>query len=122
MNGFPVNKRKLGADKEKQAVDFLISQGYKILKRNFTCGAGEIDIIGENDGYLCFIEVKYRKSLRDGYPSEAVDFRKAGRISRAALCYMNYARLDESVPCRFDVVSILGNDVSLIKNAFEAVL
>lgn len=115
------NKREIGSEKEKIAVEFLEKNGYRIRKRNFNCGAGEIDIIGENDGYICFIEVKYRASLREGFPEEAVDYRKIRRISRTALAYLNYCRLDEGVPCRFDVVSILGNEIRLIKNAFEAV-
>lgn len=117
---YKVNKRRLGKDMERLATDFLRKNGYTIRRTNFTCNAGEIDIIGENEGYLCFIEVKYRASLREGYPEEAVDSRKAGRISRAALYYINYCRLDESIPCRFDVVAILGSDIRLIKNAFDA--
>ncbi len=48
--------------------------------------------------------------------------KKIKRISKSAMFYMNMCGLGENVPCRFDVVSILGNDIKLIKNAFEAVL
>ena len=72
--------------------------------------------------YLCFIEVKYRKDLSDGYPEEAVDLNKARRITRSAMLYMNMCGLEETTPCRFDVVSILGDEIKLIKNAFEAIL
>lgn len=119
---YTVNKRKLGGDMEKKAVEYLKKNGYTIRNINYTCNAGEIDIIGENEGYLCFIEVKYRSGLRDGYPEEAVDRKKAGRISRSALYYLNYCGLSEDVPCRFDVIAILGDEIKLIKNAFEAVL
>lgn len=92
------------------------------MKRNYYCKAGEIDIIAENEGYLCFIEVKYRGSSRDGYPYEAVDLRKMKRITKAAMFYMNMCGLPESTPCRFDVVSILGEEIELIKNAFDAII
>lgn len=113
------NKREIGSEHEKLAVEFLKDNGYIIHKQNFRSGSGEIDIIGENEGYICFIEVKYRASLKDGYPEEAVDFRKIQKISRTALAYLNYSKLGEAVPCRFDVVSILADEIKLIKNAFE---
>ena len=81
-----------------------------------------MDIIAYDSEYLCFIEVKYRKDLSDGYPEEAVDAKKAQRITKCALYYMNMCGLPETTPCRFDVVSILGDDIKLIKNAFDAVL
>ena len=117
-----MNKRQLGNEQEQRAAHFLKTQGYNILESNFYCRAGEIDLIGTNEGYLCFIEVKYRKDTAEGYPYEAVDIRKAGRITRSALAYMNMKGLPTDTPCRFDVVSILADRFELIKNAFDAVL
>lgn len=117
-----MNKRLLGNEMEKAAARFLTDNGYRILDTNFFCNAGEIDIIAQNEGYLCFIEVKYRTDLSRGYPAEAVGPAKAARISRSALYYMNMKGMPESTPCRFDVVAILGDKIELIKDAFEAVL
>ena len=72
-----MNKRQIGFEQEHQAELFLEKSGYRIRVKNFYCKAGEIDIIAENDGYLCFIEVKYREGLENGFPEEAVDIRKA---------------------------------------------
>ena len=47
-------------------------QGYFILERNYRCKQGEIDLIGKEGEYLCFIEVKYRSDLSYGSPLEAV--------------------------------------------------
>ena len=80
-----MNKRRIGADKEILAADYLKNQGYRILKQNFFCKDGEIDIIAQDDGVLCFIEVKYRSDLSEGYPEEAVDINKIRRISRSAV-------------------------------------
>lgn len=117
-----MNNRSTGTEYETKAVRFLLDNGYRIRQRNFYSKAGEIDIITESDGYLCFVEVKYRGSSRDGYPYEAVDIRKMKRITKAAMFYMNMCRMPETTPCRFDVVSILGDEFELIKNAFDAIM
>ena len=117
-----MNKRRIGSDKEELAAAYLIKNGYKILKRNFFSRAGEIDIIAKDDDVLCFIEVKYRKSVEEGLPEEAVDISKIRRISRTALVYMSMSGLPQETPCRFDVVAILENDIHLIKDAFDAIL
>lgn len=117
-----MNKRAVGSEYELKAAQYLESQGYKILHKNFRCRFGEIDLIGKSDGYLCFIEVKYRSGIQHGFPSEAVDNRKIRRIVRSALTYLHYNNLPEDTPCRFDIVEILDKDYSLIKNAFEGIL
>lgn len=116
-----MNKRELGSKYEDNAARFLTEQGYVILEKNFRSKIGEIDLIGKSDGYLCFIEVKYRSSNEYGLPSEAVDERKRRKIALTALSYMNYRRLLPDTPCRFDIVVILNNKYSLIKNAFDGI-
>ncbi|NLO10638.1 MAG: YraN family protein [Clostridiales bacterium] len=117
-----MNKREVGSRYEDTASRFLREQGYIILEKNFRCKIGEIDIIGKSEGYLCFIEVKYRSSSEYGFPSEAVDNRKRRKIVHTALSYMNYRKFPPDTPCRFDIVVILNDKYSLIKNAFEGVL
>lgn len=116
-----LNKREVGSRYEDTACSFLTEQGYIIREKNFRCKFGEIDIIGESEGYLCFIEVKYRSSNEYGFPSEAVDDRKRRKIVRTALSYMNYHRLPQDTPCRFDIVIVLNDRYSLIKNAFDGI-
>ncbi|CUH92672.1 MAG TPA: YraN family protein [Herbinix luporum] len=116
-----VNKRELGFKYEQKAAKFLEEQGYVIIDKNFRCRLGEIDLIGKSDGYLCFIEVKYRFACKYGFPSEAVDYRKRKRIVRSALTYMQFHKLPVDTPCRFDIVVILDNEFTLIKNAFEGI-
>ena len=103
---------------EKKAGAYLEECGYKILKYNFRCRMGEIDIIARDGEYLVFCEVKYRARSRLGHPSEAVGRRKQQVISRCAAYYLMSERASNT-PCRFDVVSIEGEAVTLIKNAFE---
>jgi len=116
-----LDTRNTGFKYEKIAAEFLKSNGYKIIMLNYYCSAGEIDIVAQDEEYLCFVEVKYRSDLSDGNPAEAVDMRKAARISRSALVYMNQYAVPTDTPCRFDVVSILDDEKELIKNAFDFV-
>ena len=76
---------EIGKKYEAQAAEFLEKQGYLILERNFQCRQGEIDLIGKEGEYLCFIEVKYRKSANYGTPLEAVTKAKQRKISKTAL-------------------------------------
>ena len=112
------NKRRVGAEYEKVAGEYLKSCGYEILEYNFRCRAGEVDIIARDRGYLVFCEVKYRSGAAMGHPLEAVGFHKQQVISRCALWYLTLRQLTGAL-CRFDVVSIEGRDIILIKNAFE---
>ncbi|MBO5246511.1 MAG: YraN family protein [Eubacterium sp.] len=116
------NKRQIGAEKEKQVCAWLVAHGYRILKTNFCCRAGEIDIVACEEKYLVFLEVKYRSGMTQGMPEEAVDVRKQRAISRAALFYMTRFQYPQTTPVRFDVVTILGEapeKITLYKNAFE---
>lgn len=113
-----VNKREIGSKYEKIAKEYLIKNNYKIIETNFRCKIGEIDIIANNENYLCFIEVKYRDidSLAKGL--YAVDKNKQKKIYNVAKYYMYINNINDNTACRFDVVSIDGDEITLIKNAF----
>lgn len=111
------NKRFIGAVYETKAAGYLEERGYQILKKNYHCRAGEIDLIAMDGGQLVFCEVKYRKDEKNGHPLEAVDRRKQRTISRCALYYMTEHGF-EDLDCRFDVVGIFGEEITLIRNAF----
>ncbi|OYO76209.1 putative endonuclease [Lachnotalea glycerini] len=114
-----MNKRSLGDSYECIALLYLQAEGFEIIERNFRCKMGEIDIIAKKDGYLRFIEVKYRSDKRAGNPEEAVNCKKQRLISRSALYYMMKNGYSTDISCCFDVVAILGNEIRLYENAFE---
>ena len=118
-NGRNMNKRKVGNDYEQIAEDYLVRQGYVILARNYRNRIGEIDRIAREGNCICFIEVKYRASRHYGQPQEAVNLRKQKNICKVARFYLMCQGLDEWTDCRFDVVSIVGNEIELIRNAYE---
>lgn len=115
------SRRAVGKQKEALAEKFLQEQGYQVLEKNFYSHFGEIDIIARDGGCLVFVEVKYRRTASGGYPSEAVNTGKQKRIYRTAEYYLYKKGITADTPCRFDVVSIQGNEITLIKNAFGGI-
>ena len=115
------NKRLVGIQYEQTAAKYLTMQGYQILEKNFSCRQGEIDLIAKDGEWLVFVEVKYRKTAAFGTPAEAVDKRKQQRIYRAASQYLYQSGYGQGQICRFDVVVILGEEISLIRHAFGGI-
>ena len=112
------NNRNVGSKYEQIAGAYLEKLGYVILEYNMRCNVGEVDIVARDGECLVFVEVKYRANTRCGDPLEAISVLKQKTISKCALSYLKKHRLWD-VPVRFDVVGILGNQITLIKNAFE---
>ena len=112
-----VNKRQKGQYYEKQASQYLESQGYRILCHNFYSRFGEIDIIACHYEYIVFVEVKYRKNKQFGYPREAVTYNKQRHLRKAAQYYL-LMQIGREMPCRFDVIEILDHELTHIKAAF----
>jgi putative endonuclease len=113
--------RGLGKAAEDIAADFLESQGYRVLFRNYRTRSAEIDIIAREKGVLCFVEVKSRASGRFGLALEAVTPAKQAKIAGAALSFLQENKLLDS-RVRFDVVAVDleegGNSCQLVRDAF----
>ena len=103
------------------AVDYLSEKGMEILERNFRCRQGEVDIIGRHEGYLVFVEVKYRKNVKYGVATEAVTATKQRRICRVADYYRYLHHCGDNVAVRYDVLAIQGVEIEWVKNAFSHV-
>ncbi|MCI5839901.1 MAG: YraN family protein [Peptoniphilaceae bacterium] len=111
-------KRIFGDKGEEKAVKYLIENKYIILDRNYSSKYGEIDIICKKDNIICFVEVKTRKSLKYGYASESVNYKKQIRILNTAKIYCTEKNLYDNF-FRFDVCEIYSNgEINYIENAF----
>ena len=108
-----------GKKSEIVASQFLKKKGYKILEMNYKNKIGEIDIVAMDKNYLVFVEVKARASKAFGDPVEAVDYRKQQKIRQVAELYLIVKHKTEA-NCRFDVISILGDEDSQIKHIENA--
>ena len=111
-------RKILGRSGEDRAATYLADQGYVVLERNYRAPHGEIDLIAMENGMVVFVEVKTRTTNAYGAPELAVNPRKQEHMVRAALGYLKFKKLHQ-MPCRFDVVAISGEQVELIRNAFE---
>lgn len=113
---------EFGKAAENAAARFLKAKGYKILELNYKTKFGEIDIIAQQEGVICFLEVKARHSLNLGVPQEAVSTSKQRQISKVAVYYLKSNNLLDR-PARFDVLALLyvnsQPEISLITDAFE---
>ncbi|MFA5769965.1 MAG: YraN family protein [Patescibacteria group bacterium] len=99
-------QKNLGKTGEDLALDFLKSHNYSILEKNFRSKFGEIDIIGEKNHCLYFVEVKTRSNLNHGAPYEAVNKRKIYHIKKAAQYYLLKNKF-EGYKLKISVFSIL---------------
>ncbi len=121
MHSFNKDVGYLGED---IAFRYLKNLGYIILDRNFSCKIGEIDLIGKDKDYICFIEVKSRYGTIYGRPCESITYYKKRKIYKTAQMYILKKKLYGKFNFRFDVVEIILNhsnsnhSIRLIKNAF----
>lgn len=99
------NNRLVGSQGEELALNYLSGIGYRLLKRNYRCRFGEVDLIMADGSVTVFIEVKTRRSLIFGAPQEAVVPAKQARLKRIAEYYMVTNGIHEA-HLRFDVVGI----------------
>ncbi len=97
-----MDRMKLGKIGENMAAEILRNKGYDILRRNYRCRCGEIDIIAERHGELCFVEVKTRQGFDFGRPCEAVTDEKKRHIRRTAREYIGELKEKGYFPRRVD--------------------
>ena len=96
--------RRLGQWGEELAAGFLRAKGFSIRAANWRSRFGEIDLIAEDGTYLCFVEVKLRKSAAYGSAAAFVDQRKQDKLRSTAMLYL--ARHPTGLQPRFDVIEI----------------
>lgn len=107
-----------GQQAETWACEYLQTQGFQVLARNYRLRGGEIDLIGRDSDYLVFVEVRYRCNAEFGGALYSIDLRKQQRIIRTAQHYLMRNSVD--LPCRFDVIAIdAAQQITWLKNAFE---
>jgi len=115
---------RLGLYGEDVACRLLEEEGAEVLCRNFRHEHQELDIVArEDDGTLCFVEVKTRRWREGVSPAEAVDAEKRRLLIRAARAYMRRIGWKQG-SIRFDIIEVIvsqsGNLMTTnhIRNAF----
>jgi len=123
------NTREIGSHAENCALKYLLEQGLKLIKRNYHCKCGEIDLIMADNKIIVFVEVRYRKNTHYGSGAETIDFRKQKKLLASATHFLQNKRMLDRF-CRFDVISVcqeqaINNQtenfqINWIPNAFQA--
>src|SRR5207247_9964505 len=101
--------RESGRRAEELAADFLRSQGFEILERNYRRRLGELDIIAERAGVLVIAGVRRRSGTAFVGAAARGDRLKQQRITRAAAALLQQRSDLSRLPVR--VAVMVGCDV-----------
>ena len=119
-----LSKKQLGDLGEDISEIFLVKKGYSILKRNYRCRLGEIDLIAKDKNKIIFFEVKTRTNLNFGYPEESVNNLKVLKLKKLAIFFAVSENMGD-LDMQFDVISInlsgtcFSGNIKNIKNISE---
>ena len=110
---------------EAQAEEFLRRRGSQVLARGYRCRFGEIDLVLRDRETICFVEVKYRRSLAFGGAAYAISPAKRRKLVKTAQFYLASHAAAAKLALRFDALLIQrqpdgSNAFDWIKNAFYA--
>ena len=107
-----------GRAAEDLAAQHLASLGYQVLERNVRSPLGELDIVARDGGDLVFVEVRSRGDDDRGRAEETVGHVKQRQLARVAEAYLEERGLCPPT-CRFDVIAVNGDELTLYRDAFR---
>lgn len=110
-----MNTKNIGNLGEKLAITYLQSKGYKILKNNWYCNHGEIDIIAKINDILVFVEVKYRKNDMYITVLESFAYKKRLHLRRSIGIFLSTYKL-QNLNYQVDLLYISSGKISHYKN------
>jgi len=118
-----VGSKEAGRLGEDLAAQVLEQSGYTVIARNVHTLYGEVDIIAQGEGCICFVEVRARRKAGMVSPLESITPAKKRKIVMTALLYLR-SHPTELQP-RFDLFCVLtqGGKVDSyehIKGVFDA--
>jgi len=111
---------------EQEALFHLRKMGYTVVARRWKSAKlwGDVDLIGWDGEWLCFIEVKTRSGRDVAAAESAVDREKQDMLRKMARAYVGGfpEKLRGEMAVRFDVVSVYllptGVEFELYRGAF----
>lgn len=117
-------RRWFGSRAERAAARYLRRLGYRILKYNYRCPHGEIDLVALDMRTLVFVEVRSTEGDDEEKVAASVDDAKQRRLTRLALHFLQKHKL-LNCETRFDVLAITwaGREPKIAhhRHAFDAV-
>ena len=97
-------KAALGLCGEEQAAAYIENLGGTIVAARWRCRFGELDLVAQRGEYLCFVEVKLRKSDTFAPARSFVTASKQHKLKITAEYYL--AERPTNLQPRFDVAEI----------------
>ena len=111
-------RHKRGLAGERQAMQYLLSQGWHVVAHRFRVGHTEIDLIARKGDLVAFVEVKARRGDAFGSPLEAVTGAKRRELVKAARVWVDrYGRPADVY--RFDCIALTSNKLEHLADAFR---
>lgn len=115
-------KTTLGLAAEEASCQWLTDKGYRILDRNWRRSWGELDIVADFQGVICFIEVKASARLVAGFdPFLRADGRKMHKVRRTAQTWLAQHRYSPDTEWRLDIISVIFDQKNPQFEHFESV-
>ncbi len=106
MNIVKLTNKQKGNEGEEKACNYLVSNGYQIIERNFFTRYGEVDIIALKENTLVFAEVKTLPKGNSETLSQVLSLIKQKKIIETAKFFLlKYRKYNDSI-IRFDVLAI----------------
>ena len=104
-----INTRaQLGQEGEALAGRHLVSEGFRILDRNWRRPWGELDIVASKGGVVHFVEVKASQRRVDGFaPELRADWRKMAKVQRTARTWLTAHHYGPDTEWQIDVASVI---------------
>jgi putative endonuclease len=102
------DRRAVARDTEQLALEYLATNGLRLLERNFRCRFGEIDLVMQDGSAIVFVEVRFRKHGSFTTAAASVDARKQRKLCMTAGYYLRQHPRCRNAPVRFDVVAFDG--------------
>lgn len=109
VNILNATTRQIGDLSESIASSYLKKQGYEVISRNWKTKYCEIDIVAKRDEIYYFVEVKHRKTSRQGDGLDAITPKKLRQMAFAAKLYVEMMKLDQP-QMRLLAVSTFGEE------------
>ncbi|MDX2272462.1 MAG: YraN family protein [Cyanobacteriota bacterium] len=103
----PHPSQPIGSQGETLVCDYLITQGWQVIARQWRSRWGEIDIVACQGSRLIFVEVKTRQvNSWDQGGRQAVDQRKQDKIARTSSFFLSQHPAYAEYDCQFDVALV----------------
>lgn len=99
-------KDSFGKWGEEYAARYLKVRSLEIIRRNWRSAAGEVDLVARTEQTYVLCEVKTRRSLEFGHPSEAVDSQRLSRLTAASELWLE---IHPGSSVRVDVIAIVAD-------------